>query len=65
MLAPRVGTNSRAMNSEADSVINSVMGKNFMNSPMMPGKKIMGPKAASVVKVDAMIGQLIFWAARP
>ena len=36
-----------------------------MNSPMIPGKKIMGPNAANVVAVDAMIGQLICLAAMP
>ena len=64
-LAPSVGTNSKAMNSDADKVMNRVIGRNFMNSPMIPGKKIMGPNAANVVAVDAMIGQLICLAAMP
>ena len=35
------------------------MGRYFMNSPTMPGQNSSGAKAARVVAVDAMIGQLI------
>jgi len=34
-----------------------VMGKYFMNSPMIPGQKSMGKKAARVVIVDPITGQ--------
>ena len=35
----------------------SVIGKYFMNSPTRPGHTASGLKAASVVAVEAMIGQ--------
>ncbi len=34
----------------------SVSGRYFMNSPTMPGQKVIGKNAARVVAVDAMIG---------
>ena len=42
----------------------SVIGRNFMKSPMIPGQKIRGAKAARVVAVEAMIGQAMRRAAR-
>jgi hypothetical protein len=53
------------MASEAVSVAIRVIGRNFMNSPTMPGQNSSGRKAASVVAVEAMIGQAMRLAARP
>ena len=41
---------------ELNTTIN-VIGRYFMNSPMSPGQIANGKKAASVVAVDAMMGQ--------
>ena len=41
----------------------SVIGKNTMKLPIMPGQKISGRNAARVVPVDAMIGQAMRLAA--
>ena len=57
MKAPILGTKISAMNNDAVKVANRVIGRNFMNSPTMPGQKRSGMKAASVVAVDAVIGQ--------
>ena len=51
------------MASEAESVAISVIGRNFMNSPTMPGQNMSGRKAASVVIVEAAIGQAMRLAA--
>ena len=51
------------MNRDADSVAIRVMGRYFMNSPMMPGQKSSGMKAASVVAVAATIGHAMRFAA--
>ena len=51
------GLITRATNSDDDRVMISVIGKNFMNSPMIPGQKIIGKKAHSVVMVELIIGQ--------
>ena len=50
------GLITNATKSEELSVMMSVSGRNFMNSPMRPGQKAMGANAARVVAVDAMIG---------
>ncbi len=50
------GRITSATNSEELSVMISVSGRNFMNSPTMPGQNAIGRNAASVVAVDAMIG---------
>ena len=34
-----------------------VRGKNFMNSPINPGQKVMGKKAQRVVMVELITGQ--------
>ena len=39
------------------------MGRNFMNSPTMPGQNRSGMKAARVVAVEAMIGHAMRLAA--
>jgi 3-hydroxymyristoyl/3-hydroxydecanoyl-(acyl carrier protein) dehydratase len=46
-----------ATKSELISVMLSVIGSHFMNAPMMPGQKISGAKAATVVAVDVITGQ--------
>jgi hypothetical protein len=46
------------MASDAVSVATSVIGRNFMNSPTTPGQNRSGMNAASVVAVEAVIGQL-------
>ena len=61
--APRFGTKTSAMTSEAVSVASSVIGRYFMNSPTMPGQNRSGRKAASVVAVEAVIGQAMRLAA--
>ena len=53
-----------AISSEAESVAIRVIGRNFMNSPTMPGQNSSGRKAARVVAVAAMIGQAMRLAAR-
>ena len=45
-----------ATNREDPRTMMSVMGKYFMNSPMSPGQKARGVKAARVVPVEAMMG---------
>ena len=55
--AHSVGTMIRPTNSDDESVMIRVRGKNFMNSPTMPGQNVIGKNAANVVAVDAMIGQ--------
>ena len=53
---PSVGTNTRAISSEDASTAISVIGRYFMNSPIIPGQKARGTNAASVVQVEAIIG---------
>ena len=48
---------------EAERTATKVMGRNFINSPTIPGQKINGKKAAKVVAVDAIIGKAILLAA--
>ncbi len=43
--------------SEASSAVETVCGRKNMKLPQMPGQKNIGLNAATVVKVDAMIGQ--------
>jgi hypothetical protein len=61
--APTVGTKINAIISDALSVAKRVIGRNFMNSPTMPGQNTSGRNAASVVAVEAMIGQAMRLAA--
>ena len=63
MKVPRVGTKIKAMSKDAANVAIRVIGRNFMNSPTMPGQKSKGRKAAKVVAVEAMIGQAMRFAA--
>ena len=61
---PSVGTNSKAMISDALNTAINVIGRYFMNSPDMPGHSANGTNAASVVQVDAIIGHDMRIAAR-
>ena len=60
---PIVGTKINAIINEAERTATKVIGRNFMNSPTIPGQKISGKKAARVVAVDAIIGNAILLAA--
>ena len=55
--AVKTGLITSATNSEEPSTIIRVMGKYCINSPMSPGQKASGAKAARVVPVEAIIGQ--------
>ena len=52
----RTGLITKATNNDEPSVMIKVMGKNFMNSPIIPGQKARGKKAANVVAVEEIIG---------
>ena len=52
-----MGLITRPTKSEDASTTMSVMGRNFMNSPIMPGHNSSGTNTATVVAVLAMIGQ--------
>ena len=52
-----MGLITNAMKRDEDKTMMRVIGKYFMNSPMMPGQIASGRKAASVVAVEAMMGQ--------
>ena len=54
--AQKVGLMTRATSREELSVMMSAMGRYFMNSPIMPGQKIMGAKAHTVVSVEVITG---------
>ena len=45
------------MTKEADKVNNNVSGRNIMKSPVVPGQNSKGKNTASVVAVEAIIGQ--------
>jgi hypothetical protein len=50
--AHSTGLKTIATSSEASSVMITVMGRYFMNSPMMPGQKMSGANATTVVSVE-------------
>ena len=50
--AQSTGLKISATSSEAESVMMTVIGRYFMNSPMIPGQKIIGAKATTVVRVE-------------
>ena len=56
---PIVGTKTNAISNDAVKVAISVIGKYFINSPIIPGQNISGAKAAKVVAVEAIIGHAI------
>ena len=55
--AVNTGLMTKATNKEDDNTIINVMGRYFMNSPMISSQNAKGRKAARVVAVDVMIGQ--------
>ena len=56
-IASKTGVITRATKSEDPNTIIRVIGKYCINSPIIPGHKASGTKAARVVAVEAMIGQ--------
>ena len=48
---------TNATNNDEPKTIINVMGKNFINSPIIPGQSASGTKAARVVAVEEIIGQ--------
>jgi hypothetical protein len=54
--AVNTGLMTKATNKEDPKTIIKVMGKYFINSPIIPGHNIRGTNAAKVVAVDAIIG---------
>ena len=54
----------RAITKDEESIAKRVTGKKNINSPAIPGQKINGKKAASVVEVEANTGINIFFADR-
>ena len=65
LMLPRTGKNTRAMANEAVRQMITVVGKKLMNSPTTPGQNNRGMNTASVVAVDAMMGQAMRLAASP
>ena len=63
ILEPRVGIKTKAIRSDAVNIAIKVIGRNFMNSPTIPGQNINGMNAASVVAVEAIMGPAIRLAA--
>ena len=59
---PKTGIKIRAIKSDEESIARRVTGRKNINSPAIPGQKIKGKKAASVVDVDATTGINIFFA---
>ena len=55
--ANKTGVITKATNKEEPKTIISVIGKYCINSPIIPGHKARGTKAANVVAVEAIIGQ--------
>jgi len=55
-LEVNTGLITKATNKDYVSTQMSVIGKYFMNIPMIPGQNIKGRKAANVVAVEAIIG---------
>ena len=53
----KTGLMTSATNNDELKTTMSVMGKYFMNSPIKPGQMASGMNAASVVAVEAMMGQ--------
>ena len=53
----KTGLITKATNREEANTIIKVNGKNFINSPMIPGHNASGTKAATVVAVEEIIGQ--------
>ena len=52
----KTGLITRATNREEARTIIKVIGKNFINSPIIPGHKAKGTNAATVVAVEEISG---------
>ena len=59
-ILPITGMKKRAITKDEESIAKRVTGKKNINSPAIPGQKINGKKAASVVEVEANTGINIF-----
>jgi hypothetical protein len=55
-VAEKTGIMINATNSDELSTMMSVMGRFFINSPVIPPQKARGENAARVVNVEVMIG---------
>ncbi len=55
-MAVKTGLITNATKSEEPNTMINVIGKNFINSPIIPGQNANGRKAANVVAVEAIIG---------
>ena len=55
--AVRAGLITKATNNEEPKTTINVIGRNFINSPIIPGQKANGIKAANVVAVEEIMGQ--------
>jgi hypothetical protein len=60
---PNIGKKINAIDKDADRAIITVIGRNFMNSPTIPGQTSRGIKTASVVIVEVVIGHAMRLAA--
>ena len=58
-VAENTGMMTSATNSEDVRTMISVIGRFFINSPVIPPQKARGRKAASVVAVEVIIGKAI------
>ena len=58
-VAEKTGIITRATNREEVKTIINVMGRFFINSPIIPFQKAKGTNAAKVVAVDAIMGTAI------
>ncbi len=59
--AQSTGLKTSATSSDATRVMITVMGSHFMKPPMRPGQKTSGPKAQTVVRVEAMTAADTWW----
>ena len=53
----RTGLITKATKRDEDKTMIKVMGRNFINSPMMSSQKASGKNAERVVRVEVIIGQ--------
>ena len=60
---PSVGIKINAIINDDERTAINVIGRNFINSPIISGQKASGINAVNVVQVEAIIGQDILLAA--
>ena len=58
-IPPNTGMNINAINKDADNTQITVIGKNFIKLPTIPGQNSSGRNTINVVTVEAIIGQAI------